>query len=944
VAKREWSTEEVDEKWWQERANALSPELVGRLASWRGFLPAKVLTSVSSGLGFDSLSGRWVLPCRNILGDICFAKAWKPVSPGGVAPKWITVGRGLLHDKDKPMGRVWDLPWILEQFGKATKIPETLWICAGEWDTIMLRSAGLVATCWTDGETSALRAEQLLLEFGGEESAKTLFGAFSTVAIAFDCDEAGRRGSTIWANALKALFARLSITCVVVALDLSKSPGFVEAGMPPGWDISDFIKWSRTKRDKVSYDKSLIGKVWLQRCVSGEIPDALMDLTEAAKLAGVMRPIESRFKTATLDELIETGVSYALIKGSRGHGAYHLGFKASRNGWDYTSLIDARGPELYKAAIDVAIPSDSGYSLNEILEHFRRSLLEYGNPDVLNTDVANVFRFHHYYPFFMRHPTLEQWMYWDGKAWYANDSKFTTHCQGLHTRIKEESDEQFALGNDKLATVLARWAKRCQSAGPIHSLVSLAKDNEIFRPNAEFGEKWDARITFQPTPDGVLDLTNPYVPGTLDLNLITGNQARNLLLSRTTRGRLTTIGHPEVLRAREFIDARMLEWQPDPDVVSTLQELAGWSLWGQNPQKIFVFEGAGRSGKTAFLDALHWALGDLSGQIQNSALTGGGTSRLAAIAEIDGRRMLTIKEVGEKGIDGELLKLLTGEPTISTKRLYSQFGEIDNNVTVFCTTNHNFVESLGDFSEALKGRVVVIPWRTTFIDSADFERAHQVHSSGVEAPGMSLARAASIVVDARAKRVLPGSLSVSFAMRNGLSGDAGGQYMADAWLQWALEGWLRCYSRGAPYSPIIAGSITTESEDRFESQDEIDEYFMGSGLWLPTEEGSYVAAAGLLANLVSWLESRPGGTNVGGVRVESAAGGGGAGTSWDSGSVTLLARLRSPNGGRILGKALAGRRGFGSAKVGRGLALWSSGGPQDRAWHVPFKFVGGLGV
>jgi len=952
VAKREWSTERVDEEWWGERVEALTPELAARLAKLRHFIsPEKMIASVSSGLAYDEPGRRWVLPCRDIKGDIRFAKAWRLPPPNIQASKWVTVGHGLLRSETGAIGRMWDTPWLVDHLDKYDG--GILWICAGEWDVIMLRCAGRAATCWTGGETSAIKVSQIVDEFGGEELTKSILGTFEKIAIVYDCDGAGRRGSKLWFNVLTSLVKKLGIETSVVAVDLRKAPGFYETGQLEGWDVSDFITWSRVHKSDKGVSKRL-GPYWLEDCVSGTV-EGLFDM-EHVELSDVLRPAEGggahNFRTKDIPQLVEDGIQYANFKGGvRGEGAFHMGYKASRSGWDYTSLIEAGGAEAFKAAVDLEFPHKGDYPISEIIGHLKRSLMDYRSPEVLNTDKANMFRFRHYFPFLMRHP-VRGWMWWSGTYWEDAGNRVGDHAMRVSDKILEESNEQSALGNDVIAAKLAKWAVRSQNRPQINNIVGMAESSTLFEPNREMDGKWDDKPMMLATPEGVVDLENPFDDAG-NLVVIKGLEARNLFLSQTTRGRLSTRNHESVMSARAFVERVMHQWHADQEVLNTLQELAGWNLVGRNPQKLVVFQSPGRSGKTAFLNAISHALGPLSSEIGASTLSSNASdnSRMSAVAGFAGKRMAVIKEVGETGLDVETLKDLTGEQKIIGRKLYNNPSSFDNELTLYCTTNVDFVETLKKSSalgEAMRGRIIVIPWLVTFVDPEQLEMAYKIEKGQLTGNEMPRDRAIGLVLDHKAGKVFPLDRSLGFSMFSGLverHSSAGeravaAQAMADAWLQWAFDGWLRCLNRGGSYDFSLASSITRDTESSFDVADDIDYYFYQSGLWTPDPAGTLVTGPGLKKSIIDFLSEAE--------EVSLTSPGVSGGDSnfrpppGSANGASVLERLRASDA--ALGKMLQGKRGF--VNEGRQVSssgmLWPTGARQDRCWKVPFRFVGGI--
>src|SRR4249920_3284134 len=102
--------------------------------------------------------------------------------------------------------------------------------------------------------------------------------------------------------------------------------------------------------------------------------------------------------------------------------------------------------------------------------------------------------------------------------------------------------------------------------------------------------------------------------------------------------------------------------------------------------------------------------------------------RSATLAQMNYKRMVKITEVGGKQLDVDTIKQMTGESTFTGKLLYANPGVSVNHGTYFMMTNHD-IDLRGDQSEALRGRLLIIPFNTSFIDMS--RMADDEYSAGV---------------------------------------------------------------------------------------------------------------------------------------------------------------------------------------------------------------------
>jgi len=175
--------------------------------------------------------------------------------------------------------------------------------------------------------------------------------------------------------------------------------------------------------------------------------------------------------------------------------------------------------------------------------------------------------------------------------------------------------------------------------------------------------------------------------------------------------------------------------------------------------------------------------------------------------------------------------------------------------------------------------------------------------------------------------VRPMNRSIGTALR--------GRGFADAWLQWAFDGWLRCLGRGGDYSPKIAASIRGETQDRFAWVDEIDAYF-ANGEWEPSTKGQDVCTEGLVADMLRWARDVTGhaGPDKFGVTTVSTSD-----AVFDSAD-NLADKLTRPNASQVLGKMLSLKRGFHHGTRTRSQMLWAPDRGKPHSWHVPYIWKG----
>lgn len=129
----------------------------------------------------------------------------------------------------------------------------------------------------------------------------------------------------------------------------------------------------------------------------------------------------------------------------------------------------------------------------------------------------------------------------------------------------------------------------------------------------------------------------------------------------------------------------------DADFAKYLQTLAGYFLSGDNSdQKFYVLYGKGKNGKSVFMATLLKLLGDYATTIDPKTLrksNRSGSSASPDITHMMDRRLISCGEVGEKGLDEELMKRLTGGEEINTRTLYQGNVVFTPRCKIVLTTN-----------------------------------------------------------------------------------------------------------------------------------------------------------------------------------------------------------------------------------------------------------------
>ena len=131
----------------------------------------------------------------------------------------------------------------------------------------------------------------------------------------------------------------------------------------------------------------------------------------------------------------------------------------------------------------------------------------------------------------------------------------------------------------------------------------------------------------------------------------------------------------------------------DKDLILYVQKALGYSLTGSTAEQCaFFLYGTGKNGKSTFLDVVREVFGDYAANIQPETIMVRSNTSSAVnsdIARLKGARLVTSVEPNEGvRINEGLLKQLTGDDTVTARKLYSEEFEFKPEFKLWMATNH----------------------------------------------------------------------------------------------------------------------------------------------------------------------------------------------------------------------------------------------------------------
>ena len=154
----------------------------------------------------------------------------------------------------------------------------------------------------------------------------------------------------------------------------------------------------------------------------------------------------------------------------------------------------------------------------------------------------------------------------------------------------------------------------------------------------------------------------------------------------------------------------------DETLKSFLQVLLGSVLSGAVERHwIAFFIGSGANGKNTLMDVIKWVLGDYAAQIKSETLmsqTQHSANANPDIMRLRGKRLVLSSEISKSAyLDDEKVKSLTGDATITARKLYSD--EVEFNRTHKHIVLGNNTPRTREISNSMGRRVKVVPFNFT---------------------------------------------------------------------------------------------------------------------------------------------------------------------------------------------------------------------------------------
>lgn len=270
----------------------------------------------------------------------------------------------------------------------------------------------------------------------------------------------------------------------------------------------------------------------------------------------------------------------------------------------------------------------------------------------------------------------KMWLYWDNKRWHSDLDKETFRraalsVEEMQRELKFYQNQDETDGTDN-AKNFSKHIKYTRSMKGEKALIEMAQQLLPILPS-----QLDCHAMAFNTASGIISLKSgeitPHDPKWFITKISDVDYSDN----------------SDCPRWLKFLDEI---FNGDKELIRYVQKAVGYSMTGRTSEQCaFFLFGNGNNGKSTFLDVIRDIMGEYAMNIQpETIMVRAATSAANSdIARLKGARFVTSVEPNEgMRINEGLLKQLTGEDTVTARRLYANEFEFKPEFKLWMATNH----------------------------------------------------------------------------------------------------------------------------------------------------------------------------------------------------------------------------------------------------------------
>lgn len=376
--------------------------------------------------------------------------------------------------------------------------------------------------------------------------------------------------------------------------------------------------------------------------------------------------------------------------GNRNTALTSIAGRLRRNGADLKQIENELGN--VNDGLDQPLGSDEIHKIAASVSRYDPAfdLTEQGVAKVFAQLSADTLRYSPYY----------DWLTFDGKAWRQdlqglNVQEAVKDLLGaMHASIDAHPDL-----TSEMRTSLGKQVRALRRHAPIHNIAKLARS----APELVDLEDWSECSFLVNFQNGTFDLRS--------MNLRGHNPADRLRV-------VLPYSYDESAEAPNF--SKALSDALDEESVKFLLRLYGYALSGKGgEQKLAIFVGAGKNGKSTIAEAIRHALGDYA-KTANPETFMRSPNKPAInndVADLAGARLVTTSELSaDQRLDAALVKRMTGGEQMKARFLHREYFAFDFNALIVMVSNFSPLFDASD--TGITRRLLFLPFDRVIADDA----------------------------------------------------------------------------------------------------------------------------------------------------------------------------------------------------------------------------------
>lgn len=273
--------------------------------------------------------------------------------------------------------------------------------------------------------------------------------------------------------------------------------------------------------------------------------------------------------------------------------------------------------------------------------------------------------------------TDKRWLWYNGRKWCTDMTGTVKRladkavaCMAAEAKVYAQLD---ADEETDMAKAFEKHMKSCRSNKSKNAMLS-----EVMHHVPVLPAQMDRFKTVLNTPGGVIDLRSGGISPHDPMTYLT---------------KMTAVEYSENADCPRWLAFLDDIFRGDKDLIRYVQKAVGYSLTGSTTEQCaFFLYGTGRNGKSTFIDIIRDIFGDYAANIQPETImvrSNQSTAINSDIARLKGARLVTSVEPNEGvRINEGLLKQLTGDDTVTARKLYGDEFEFKPEFKLWMATNH----------------------------------------------------------------------------------------------------------------------------------------------------------------------------------------------------------------------------------------------------------------